>query len=288
MAKVTTAVFPVAGLGTRFLPATKAIPKELLPVVDRPLIQYAVDEAVGAGIEHLIFVTGRGKTAIEDHFDVSFELEALLAEREDRTTLAILDDIRPDPGQVSYVRQMAPLGLGHAVWCARNLIGNDPFAVILADDLLHPTGNALETMMAEHANTGANVVLVQEVGSTETNQYGVIEPGNRNERSIAVTGIVEKPEPAAAPSNLGVIGRYILNPSILEVLEQTDRGAGGEVQLTDALAGSLLTEELRAIVNPGVRFDCGSKLGLVEATIAIALEHPELAPAIRTMLDRYR
>lgn len=288
MTKVTTAVFPVAGLGTRFLPATKAIPKELLPVVDRPLIQYAVDEALEAGIEHLIFVTGRGKTAIEDHFDVSYELEALLTARSDTKTLAILDEIRPKPGQVSYVRQMAPLGLGHAVWCARNLIGDNPFAVILADDLLHPTGGALGAMMAEHQATGANVVLVQEVHADETERYGIVETTDRSDTSMAVTRIVEKPSRARAPSNIGVIGRYILNPSILDVLERTDRGSGGEIQLTDALEASLADEALRAVLNPGARFDCGTKIGLVEATIAIALEHKELAPGVRTLLDKYR
>jgi UTP--glucose-1-phosphate uridylyltransferase len=247
-----------------------------------------VDEAIEAGIEHLIFVTGRGKTAIEDHFDVSFELEALLTDRSDTKTLEILDEIRPEPGQVSYVRQMEPLGLGHAVWCARNLIGDNAFAVILADDLLHPTGDALATMMSEHEATGANVVLVQEVEPEETGQYGMVRPGDRTARSISVTQIVEKPEPNDAPSNLGVIGRYILNPSILDVLERTERGSGGEIQLTDALQGSLQQADLRAVINPGVRFDCGSKIGLVEATIAIALEHDELAPGVRSVLDRYR
>jgi UTP--glucose-1-phosphate uridylyltransferase len=288
MAQVTTAVFPVAGLGTRFLPATKAIPKELLPVVDRPLIQYAVDEAIEAGIENLIFVTGRGKTAIENHFDVSYELEALLAERSDTETLALLDGIRPNPGQVAYVRQMEPLGLGHAVWCARNLIGDKPFAVILADDLLHPTGNALSAMIAEYERTGANIVLVQEVPPATTDRYGIVTPGERAGASMSVSAVVEKPEPAEAASNLGIIGRYILDPSILSILETTDRGAGGEIQLTDALAGSLADHELRAVVNPGFRFDCGSKLGLVEATIAIALERDDLAPGVRDLLDKYR
>ena len=288
MPPVTTAVFPVAGLGTRFLPATKAIPKELLPVVDRPLIQYAVDEAIEAGIENLIFVTGRGKTAIENHFDVSYELEALLAERSDTETLALLDGIRPKPGQVAYVRQMEPLGLGHAVWCARNLIGDRPFAVILADDLLHPTGNALSAMIAEHDSTGANVVLVQEVPPDTVDQYGIVTAGDSNGHSISVTAVVEKPRPADAASNLGIIGRYILNPSILSVLEKTDRGAGGEIQLTDALAGSLRDHELRAVLNPGLRFDCGSKLGLVEATIAIALERNDLATGVQDLLAKYR
>jgi UTP--glucose-1-phosphate uridylyltransferase len=286
MTRVKTAVFPVAGLGTRFLPATKALPKELLPVVDRPLIQYAVDEALDAGIESLIFVTGRGKTAIEDHFDVSYELEATLAARNDFETLALLQDIRPQPGQVVYVRQMEPLGLGHAVWCARNLVGSEPFAVILADDLLHPTGGALKAMIDEHETTGANVVLVQEVSATETSRYGIIDPGERSDTATNVTGIVEKPGPGDAPSNLGVIGRYILDPSIMDHLATTPSGASEEIQLTDGLAASLKDRELHAITNPGVRFDCGSRIGLIEATITIALERDDLGPQVKDLLRR--
>ena len=286
MASVKTAVFPVAGLGTRFLPATKALPKELLPVVDRPLIQYAVDEALDAGIESLIFVTGRGKTAIENHFDVSYELEATLAARNDFETLALLKDIRPQPGQVAYVRQMQPLGLGHAVWCARNLVGNQPFAVILADDLLHPTGSALKAMINEHETTGANVVLVQEVSDADTNRYGIIDRGAQSATATNVVGIVEKPGPNDAPSNLGVIGRYILDPSIMDRLAVMPSGASGEIQLTDGLAGSLKDRELHAVVNPGVRFDCGSKIGLIEATISIALEREDLGPQVRDLLRR--
>lgn len=286
MGSVKTAVFPVAGLGTRFLPATKALPKELLPVVDRPLIQYAVDEAIDAGIESLIFVTGRGKTAIEDHFDVSYELEATLAARNEKETLSVLEDIRPLPGQVVYVRQMEPLGLGHAVWCARNLVGSEPFAVILADDLLHPAGDALKAMISEHEATGANVVLVQEVPDADTGRYGIITPGTQSGTATKVAGIVEKPPAGQAPSNLGVIGRYILDPSIMDHLAATARGASGEIQLTDGLAASLKDHALHAVTNPGVRFDCGSKLGLIEATISIALERDDLGPQVKDLLRR--
>jgi UTP--glucose-1-phosphate uridylyltransferase len=287
MGSVRTAVFPVAGLGTRFLPATKALPKELLPVVDRPLIQYAVDEAVEAGIESFIFVTGRGKTAIENHFDVSYELESLLSGRNDNETLALLDSIRPTPGQIAYVRQMEPLGLGHAVWCARNLVGDEPFAVILADDLLQPTGEALSAMIAEHQRTGANIVLVEEVDPNETDQYGIVSSVDNDGQSMSVSAIVEKPAPEDAPSNLGVVGRYILDPSIMDILERTVQGSGGEIQLTDALSDSLERTDLRAIVNTGVRFDCGSRIGLIEATIAMALERDDLSPDVRILLKKY-
>ena len=269
---IKTAVFPVAGLGTRFLPATKALPKELLPVVDTPLIQYAVDEAIEAGIENLVFVTGRGKTAIEDHFDVSYELEATLSSRDQTETLAMLQAIRPHPGQFAYVRQMEPLGLGHAVWCARHLISDEPFAVILADDLLHPTGDALKAMIAEHEATGANIVLVEDVNPSHTDRYGIITPGESTDTATEVIGIVEKPASAAAPSHLGVIGRYILNPSIMDRLASTEPGSIGEIQLTDAIAASLETELVRAVTNPGVRFDCGTKIGMIEATITVASE----------------
>jgi len=287
MQKVRTAVFPVAGLGTRFLPATKAIPKELLPVVDRPLIQYAVDEARAAGIENVIFVTGRGKTAIENHFDVSYELEASLASRNDTETLALLRELRPEPGRVAYVRQMEPLGLGHAVWCARNLIGSEPFAVLLADDLLHPAGDALGSMISEHERTGAHVVLVQPVEPQDTDRYGIVTPGETEGNSMSVAAIVEKPAPHEAPSSLGVIGRYILTPSIFDALERTEPGSGGEIQLTDALGVALADHEVRAVTLNGTRFDCGSKIGLIDATIAIALERDDLEADVRSLLNKY-
>ncbi|MEZ5175641.1 MAG: UTP--glucose-1-phosphate uridylyltransferase GalU [Acidimicrobiia bacterium] len=286
MMSVRTAVFPVAGLGTRFLPATKAIPKELLPVVDRPLIQYAVDEAVAAGIENLIFVTGRGKSAIEDHFDVSYELEATLSDRGDTKTLELLNAIRPMPGQVAYVRQMEPLGLGHAVWCARHLVGREPFAVVLADDLLHPTGDALRAMIDEYEETRANIVLVEDIDPSRTDRYGIIDPGEASATGIEVTGIVEKPTPDEAPSHLGVVGRYVLHPSIMDDLATTRPGTIGEIQLTDALATAMGSRALRAVRNPGVRFDCGSKIGLLEASLSIALERPDLAAPTRAMIAR--
>ncbi len=283
---IRTAVFPVAGLGTRFLPATKALPKELLPVVDTPLIQYAVDEAIDAGIENLIFVTGRGKSAIENHFDVSYELEATLRSRGDTETLEMLEAIRPVPGQVAYVRQMEPLGLGHAVWCARHLIADEPFAVLLADDLLHPSGNALKEMIAEHEATGANILLVQEVDPSHTERYGIITPGESTGTATKVTGIVEKPATADSPSYLGVIGRYILNPSIMDELASTRPGTIGEIQLTDAISSVLGSEPVHAVTNPGVRFDCGTKIGMIEATITIALARDDLSAEVRALIER--
>lgn len=283
---IRTAVFPVAGLGTRFLPATKALPKELLPIVDTPLIQYAVDEAIDAGIENLIFVTGRGKSAIENHFDVSYELEATLRSRGDTETLEMLEAIRPLPGQVAYVRQMEPLGLGHAVWCARHLIADEPFAVLLADDLLHPSGNALKEMIAEHEATGANILLVQEVDPSHTERYGIITPGESTGTATKVTGIVEKPTTADSPSHLGVIGRYILNPSIMDELASTRPGTIGEIQLTDAISSVLRSEPVHAVTNPGVRFDCGTKIGMIEATVTIALARDDLSAEVRSLLER--
>lgn len=286
MGRVRTAVFPVGGLGTRFLPATKALPKEMLPVVDKPLIQYAVEEAHEAGIESFIFVTGRGKSAIEDHFDVSYELERTLEARGDSTTLAMLEESRPQSGQIAYIRQMQPRGLGHAVWCARHLVQDEPFAVILADDLLYPSGNALTALIDEHEATGANVLLVQEVPNEATTQYGIITPGDKTPTSTTVKSIVEKPKPADAPSNLGVIGRYVLNPSIMDTLGTTRTGAIGEIQLTDALAASIDSTPLHAVTNPGTRFDCGSKLGMIEASLAVAMDRDDLADGMRGILTQ--
>lgn len=285
MSSVTTAVFPVGGLGTRFLPATKALPKELLPVVDKPLLQYAVEEAIEAGIETFIFVTGRGKSAIEDHFDISYELESTLSARGDDATLAMLDQFRPDSGQIAYVRQMQPLGLGHAVWCARHLVGNDPFAVVLADDFLYPSGGALTSMISEYETTGSNVVLVEEVERKNTSSYGIITPGTKSATATQVTAIVEKPDPDVAPSQLGVIGRYVLHPSVMDILGDMGEGTLGEIQLTDALEASLKDRELHAVTNPGERFDCGSKLGMIQATITVALDRDDLAPQVREMLS---
>jgi len=286
MTAVQTAVFPVAGLGTRFLPATKSIPKELLPIVDRPLVQYAVDEARAAGIENLVFVTGRGKGAIEDHFDVSYELEATLRSRGKVEELEELKRLRPKPGQVAYVRQMEPLGLGHAVWCARNLIGNQPFALLLADELIVSDHPPLAEMIELHEQHGGNVVLVDEVPDEATSMYGIIDPGVETENAISVTSVIEKPDIADAPSNLAIIGRYILDPSIMNVLGETERGAGGEIQLTDALLTSIGSTPFHALRMDGERYDCGSKLGFIEATLQLALRRDDLGPSVQKMIER--
>jgi UTP--glucose-1-phosphate uridylyltransferase len=282
---VRTAVFPVAGLGTRFLPATKSIPKELLPIVDTPLIQYAVDEARAAGIESFVFVTGRGKGAIEDHFDMSYELEQALATRGRTRDLAELQSSRLAPGQIAYVRQMEPLGLGHAVWCARHIVGDEPFAVLLADDLIVADPSPLTSMIAVHEQTGGNVVLVDEVPAETTRQYGIIEPRRASESTMDVLSMVEKPDPSAAPSNLAVIGRYILTASVMKILETTESGAGGEIQLTDALVASIGSEPLSAVQLDGQRYDCGSKTGFVEATIRLALEREDLRPDVQRLIN---
>lgn len=285
MTAVQTAVFPVAGLGTRFLPATKSIPKELLPIVDRPLVQYAVDEARAAGIENLVFVTGRGKGAIEDHFDVSYELEATLRSRDKILELEELKQLRPKPGQVAYVRQMEPLGLGHAVWCARKLIGNQPFAVLLADELIRSDHPPLAEMIELHEQHGGNVVLVDEVPDESTSKYGIIDPGAETGNAISVTSVVEKPDIANAPSNLAIVGRYILDPSIMDILGSTESGAGGEIQLTDALLASIGSTPFHALRMTGERYDCGSKLGFIEATLHLALRREDLGPDVQLLID---
>jgi len=286
MNAVRTAVFPVAGLGTRFLPATKSIPKELLPIVDRPLVQYAVDEAREAGIENLIFVTGRGKGAIEDHFDVSYELEETLKLRDKVAELEELRRLRPEPGQVAYVRQMEPLGLGHAVWCARHLIGDQPFAVLLADELILADRPPLADMIEIHHQHGGNIVLVDEVPDESTHKYGIIDPGVETGKAIRVTSVVEKPGIADAPSNLAIVGRYILDPSIMDILGETARGAGGEIQLTDALLTSIGSTPFHALRMAGERYDCGTKLGFIEATLHLALRREDLGPDVQLMIDR--
>jgi len=283
--RVRTAIFPVAGLGTRFLPATKSIPKELLPIVDRPLIQYAVDEARAAGIENFVFVTGRGKGAIEDHFDMSYELEETLAARGRTHDLEELRRLRPGPGQVAYVRQMDPLGLGHAVWCARHIVGDEPFAVLLADELILADPPALASMIEVHERTGGNVVLVDEVPGSVTGQYGIIEPGAMTDSAIEVVSMVEKPEPSDAPSNLAIVGRYVLTAPIMKILETTSEGAGGEIQLTDALVESLATQPFHAVRLDGSRYDCGSKIGFIEATLKIALEREDLRADVQRLVD---
>jgi UTP--glucose-1-phosphate uridylyltransferase len=283
--RVRTAVFPVAGLGTRFLPATKSIPKELLPIVDRPLIQYAVDEARAAGIENFVFVTGRGKGAIEDHFDVSYELEQTLAARGKTQDLDRLRKLRPRPGDVAYVRQMEPLGLGHAVWCARHIVGSEPFAVLLADELILAEPPALASMMEIHERTGGNVVLVDEIPKAASGQYGIIEPGPVSESAIEVVSMVEKPPPSAAPSNLAIVGRYVLTAPIMQILETTAAGTGGEIQLTDALLTSLGTQPFHAVRLEGQRYDCGSKAGFIEATIRLALQRDDLREDVQRLVN---
>jgi UTP--glucose-1-phosphate uridylyltransferase len=285
--KVRKAVFPVGGLGTRFLPATKAMPKEMLPIVDKPLIQYAVEEAKAAGIEEFIFVTGRGKTAIEDHFDYSFELETVLEARGKKAELAVVRSFLPDAGQVAYTRQLEPLGLGHAVWCARELVGNEPFAILLADDLVLAKTPCLRQLVAVHENTQGNVVAVIDVPRDQTNRYGILEVGKDDGTLAEVKGLVEKPKPAEAPSTLSIIGRYILNPEVFEHLGKGLRGAGGEIQLTDAMAQMIGRKPFHGLRFEGRRFDCGDKAGFIEAQVAFALAREDLRDEVAPLLRRY-
>lgn len=285
--KVRKAIFPVGGMGTRFLPATKAMPKEMLPVVDKPLIQYAVEEAQAAGIEDFIFVTGRGKHAIEDHFDVSFELDTMLRERGKTDMLAAIRSWMPSPGQISYTRQMEPLGLGHAVWCARHLIGNEPFAVLLADDLVLSQEACLKQMVDVHDEVGGSVVAVMDVPREHTNRYGILDVKSDDGRLASVSGLVEKPDPSEAPSTLSIIGRYILQPEVFDHLDKQEKGAGGEIQLTDAMAATLGSGSFHGLRFEGRRFDCGDKAGFLEATIAFALSRDDLAPAVREIIRNY-
>jgi len=283
--KVRKAVFPVAGLGTRFLPATKANPKEMLPVVDKPLIQYAAEEAVAAGITELIFVTGRAKRSIEDHFDKAYELEAELEKNNKSAMLEIVRQVLPAHVSCIYIRQAEPLGLGHAVLCAKPAVGNEPFAVILADDLIdgRPKGCLAQMIdVFSHYNTG--VIAVQTIPREDTDKYGIVEVRSIDQRVGKIQSIVEKPKPDVAPSNLAVVGRYILPGSIMGILENTQRGAGGEIQLTDAIATLLNQQQVLAYEFEGTRYDCGSKLGYLEATIDYALQHPELKDQFRAFL----
>ncbi|WP_193182739.1 UTP--glucose-1-phosphate uridylyltransferase GalU [Nisaea sediminum] len=284
---VRKAIFPVGGLGTRFLPATKSMPKEMLPVVDKPLIQYAVEEARAAGIEEFIFVTGRGKSAIEDHFDHAFELQSMLRDRAKKDALKVVEATIPEPGQFSYTRQQEPLGLGHAVWCARNFVGMEPVAVLLADDLILNGAGCLKQMVDAYDKVGGNMVAAMEVTRDETQSYGVITPGEVNGRLIEVRGLVEKPKPEDAPSNYAIIGRYILQPKVFEDLARFEKGAGGEIQLTDAMARQLGLQPFNGYLFEGTRFDCGNKVGFLEANIAYALDRPDMADAVRTFLKNY-
>ena len=286
--KVRKAVFPVGGMGTRFLPATKALPKEMLPVVDKPLIQYAVEEARAAGIEEFIFVTGRGKSAIEDHFDHSFELQQTLEERGKTESLQLVADTLLPPGMVAYTRQQDPLGLGHAVWCARNLVGDEPFAVLLADDLIMAETPCLRQMIEAHDDSGGVVVAVMDVPREQTSSYGVLDPGAARDRVVEVRGLVEKPAPDEAPSTLAVIGRYILQPEVFGHLGAHQRGAGGEIQLTDALAALIGSVPVHGYHFEGHRFDCGSKAGFLQANLAFAMERDDMREEIRNFFrDNY-
>lgn len=288
MMKLTKAVFPVAGMGTRFLPATKANPKEMLPIVDKPLIQYAVEEAVAAGITELIFVTSSSKRAIEDHFDSNYELEATLFERGKHELLDIVRGILPEGISCAYIRQKSPQGLGHAVWCARQLIVDEPFAVLLADDLIDGKAQpCLAQMVEQFKVTQSSMVAVEKIAPTETEKYGVVDVATETEKLTALRGIVEKPATKVAPSCLGVVGRYILTPRIFSLLEGTHKGSGGEIQLTDAIAKLLAHEQVYAYQFTGKRYDCGTKLGYLQATVAYALNHPELADEFRESLAEF-
>ena len=279
---VRKAVFPVAGLGTRLLPATKAIPKEMLTIVDRPLIQYAVDEAREAGIEQLIFVTGRGKTAMVDYFDIAFELESVM--RSAGKDLGSLDGARTQPGDLVTVRQQTPLGLGHAVWCARHIVGDEPFAVLLPDDLMLGQPGALKQMVDAYQKVGGNIVCTEEVPQERTASYGIISPGKSDGVLTEVKGLVEKPKPEVAPSRLSVIGRYILQPEVMTILDRHETGAGGEIQLTDAMAKLIGTQPFHALKADAVRHDCGDKAGFVIANLAVALGQDDVASKVRAFL----
>jgi UTP--glucose-1-phosphate uridylyltransferase len=278
---IRKAVFPVAGLGTRFLPATKAIPKEMLPIVDRPLIQYAVDEAREAGIEQMIFVTGRGKSAIEDHFDIAYELEKTMSER--GKDLAVLEPTRLGPGNCAYVRQQEPLGLGHAIWCARDIVGDEPFAILLPDEFMHGSPGCMKQMVDAYGRMGGNVISVLEVPRDKVSSYGVISPGKNEGAVTEVLGLVEKPKVEDAPSNLIISGRYILQPEVMRVLQRQEKGAGGEIQLTDAMAQMIGQQPFNAVTFDGKRYDCGSKVGYIEANLAVALDRADMADEVRAI-----
>jgi len=277
---VRKAVFPVAGLGTRFLPATKAVPKEMLPVVDKPLVQYALEEAQAAGIEEFIFVTGRGKSAIEDHFDTAPELTGVLEARDKVAEVAAINGWLPDPGQINFTRQREALGLGHAIWCARSFIRDEPFAVLLPDDLVQSDVPCLRQLVDAYEETGGNVVAVMDVPREHTNRYGILDVSADDGRLATVAGLVEKPDPKDAPSTLSIIGRYILQPQVLGELDRHETGAGGEIQITDAIAATIGQVALHGLRFEGKRYDCGDRAGYVEANIAFALRRDDLADAV--------
>ncbi|ABA06208.1 UDP-glucose pyrophosphorylase [Nitrobacter winogradskyi Nb-255] len=287
--KIRKAVFPVAGLGTRVLPATKAMPKEMLTIVDRPLIQYVFDEAREAGIEHFIFVTGRNKSAIEDHFDRQFELDETLKTRGKHAEINLLAQFQPEAGAVSFTRQQAPLGLGHAVWCARDIVGHEPFAVVLPDELVLNTPGCLKQMMQAAANLGpkSNIVAVEAVPDDMTHNYGICGVGKRSDRTFEIDGMVEKPPKGTAPSNLSITGRYILQPEIFEILANQERGAGGEIQLTDAMIGLSKSQAFHGLEFAGERHDCGSRAGFLRANLAFGMARPDLREGLRAEMKKY-
>ena len=288
MTRIRKAIFPVAGLGTRFLPATKAMPKEMLPVVDRPLIQHVVDEARQAGIEHLVFVTGRNKSVIEDHFDRQFELEVTLIERNKKAELKLLEDNQPEAGTASFTRQQSPLGLGHAVWCAREIVGHEPFALLLPDVLVKHERGCLAQMIdaAAKLDAKANIIAVEEVPMDRVHMYGVVGVGESKGKAFSITQMVEKPKAAEAPSNLSITGRYILQPEIFDILENQATGAGGEIQLTDAMVTLAKTQPFYGVKFEGRSYDCGSKIGFLAANVAYGLDRPDLAPEFRAEITR--
>jgi len=289
MKKIRKAVFPVAGLGTRFLPATKASPKEMLPVVDKPLIQYAVEEAVEAGIEQLIFVTGRNKRSIPDHFDKAYELEAELEAKGKDKLLKLVKDIVPPHVSCIYLRQSEALGLGHAVLCAKPVVGDEPFSVILADDLIdNDSKGCVKQMVESYKQHSASILAVQQVEKDETDKYGIVSLENKADNEGFISGIVEKPAPADAPSTLAVVGRYILNPRIFHFLEKTQKGAGNEIQLTDAIADLLADEKVFAYPFEGIRYDCGSKLGYLQANVELGMKHPEIGEEFTEYLNNLK
>ncbi len=283
---VRKAVFPVAGLGTRFLPATKAMPKEMLTLVDRPLIQHAVDEARAAGIEQFIFVTSRGKGALEDHFDSNYDLKRTLEKRGKTRELGILQTTEIDSGQLLFTRQREPLGLGHAIWCARHLVGDEPFAILLADDVVLAQKPCLQQMLDAYNQVGGNMVAVVDVPREQTNRYGILDVETDDGRLAKIRGLVEKPDPAVAPSTLSIIGRYILQPEIFHELEAKRVGAGGEIQLTDSMARLIGRQSFHGLRYEGTRYDCGDKIGFIEANAAFALAHPDMGSKVREALQR--
>lgn len=280
-------VLPVAGLGTRFLPATKVMAKEMLPIVDKPLIQYAVEEAWEAGIAEIVFVTGRGKAMLEDHFDYAVELENTLEGRGKDTELQIVRDLMPAAGNLAVVRQQAPLGLGHAVWCAKQIIQDEPFAVILPDDLVMAERGCLAQMIDAYKDVGGNMAAVVDVPREQTNRYGILDVTDDNGKLARASGLVEKPDPADAPSTLSIIGRYILQPEVFNVLDRQEKGAGNEIQLTDAIAATMADVPFHGLRFDGTRFDCGDKAGFVEANVAFALQRGDIGPAVKDALKKY-